>query len=255
LTLLLLFNNQLGTNIAFNGIGLSPYLVTPGVSGVHDMPPAVVSRQFIPGSSLPSDTIQRRDLPTLNFNCVVVGDDHDDLVSTLKTLKPLISPELGWCTFWIKDRPLERTWAFSRGLPIKIDQLPYLTDVVEFQWSLDRYPWWEDIALTTATDPASITNSGDLETWPIYTCTVINAMAGGLHFHVGSLAFTYSGDLDPADVLVIDAEAMTCKLNGTLDMANVLSTTDFPSLAVGVNTISKSSADYTLAVAYRERKE
>jgi hypothetical protein len=215
----------------------------------------VVNRQFVPGSSLPCDTVLRRDLESMVFPCVVSGTSHSNLVGKLAVLKEAMSPALGWCTFAIADRPGYRTFAYSQGFPLRLDMLPYRLTVVEFDWSLDRYPYWEDASATSVTDPANIINNGHLPTYPTYTCTVTDTLAGGLTFTVAGKTFTYSGALVATDVLVVDPEAFTCTKNGSLDMANVLTTTDWPELVTGTNTVSKSSADFTLQVSCRERKD
>ena len=244
-------------NIIFNGEDLyAAYgLVTPGVSGVHDLSAGVVSRQFIPGTSLPSDTLTRRDLVAMPFDCSIEGTSHSDLVTKLRGLKKAISPELGWCSLAIEDLSGLRTFARSEGLTIRFEQIPFLDTIALFPLTFVRYPHWEDLTATTATDPASINNTGDLATWPTYTCTATDTLAGGLTFTVNGKTFEYTGALVATDVLVIDAEAMTCTLNGTEDMANVADDTDWPELVTGANAVSKSSASYTLAVEYRKRYE
>jgi len=240
----------------FNGTDLGRYgLCTSAVSGVHDSGPGVIARQYVAGSDTPTDTILRADLVAMVFNCAVYGDDHADLIRKLKVLKPLMSHRLGWCEFRIEDRPGERTLAASKGFPVKIDSIPYLQTMVEFTWQLERLGFWEDAEAQVATDPTSINNTGDMACYPIFTCTAINAMGSGLHFHVGSSMWTYATALAPADVLLINTEAMTCHKNGTLDMAGVDDDAVFPELAVGANTISKSSADFTLGASWRRKKE
>ena len=250
------------SNIVWNSTDFSALgLVTPGVAGVHDLIPVVRSRQFLPGSSMPCDTITRdHDLGRLALSCVVAGSSHADLVSRLAAIKKAGSPRAalathGWAHLSIEGMTGKRTYATPDAFPVAIDALPYLTTVVEFGWDWTRVGWWEDATATTAPDPASINNTGDLATWPTYTCTATDTLAGGLTFTVNGKTFEYTGALVATDVLVIDAEAMTCTLNGTEDMANVADDTDWPELVTGANAVSKSSASYTLAVEYRKRYE
>lgn len=244
-------------NITFNSVDLSIYdLVTPKVSGVHDLVADERSRVWIPGRDLPADALNRRSLGLMKFGCVVYSEtSHADLVSKLKVLKGLTSPALGFCSFAITDRSGEQTWARSLGFGINIDQLPYLTDMVEFDWSLERYPYWEDATEQTATDPASINNTGDLPTFPVYTLTMLDDIVGGLWFTVNDKTWEYSGDVETDDVLTVVTDLPKPYLNGALDFANTPITVQYPELVTGSNAVSKSSVDFTLKVDYRRRFE
>lgn len=239
----------------FHGTNLADYgLVTSAVSGVHDLAPAVLTRQWVIGSDLPCDTVQRRALVEMVFHCVVTGDDHSDLIDKLTALRPLMDYELGWGEFRIEDRPDLRTLARTqRGFAISIDSIPYLADAVEFDWTLDRVGWWEDVDITTKTDPVLINNTGSLPCWPTYTCTVAAALATGLTFTANGKTFTYTGALVATDVLVVNTEAMTVTKNGASAIANVDNDTAWPELVTGGNNVSKSSANFSLKVEYRRR--
>lgn len=239
----------------FHGVDLGSYgLVTHAVRGVHDLAPAVLDRQFVPGSDLPSDTVTRRGLVEMVFSCVVAGSDHADLVAKLDALKPLMDFELGWGFFTPPDRPTQRTLARTqKGFEINLDAIPYQRRDAQFDWPLDRAGWWEDLEATTVTDPASITNSGQLPCWPVYVCTVTAALGSGLEFTLSGKTFSYGGALTLDDVLVVTPEAMTAALNGAEVMADVPDDTDWPELVTGANTVSKSSEDFTLEIAYRRR--
>mgnify|MGYP001126524046 CR=1 FL=1 len=243
--------------VIFNGIDLSTYgLVTPKVTGVHDLSPQDRARAWIPGRDLPADVALRRQLVTMSLGCVLYSPSgHAGLVSLLQVLKRLTSPELGFVSLGITDRPSQRTFARSLGFSIGIDQLPFDTDVVEFEWRLERYPYWEDDSETEAVDPTSINNSGDLPAFPVYTCDALADLIGGLYFEVGSKRFTWEDDLNNGDTLVVETDLPTVTLNGETNFAGVASDSEFPELVVGTNAVTKSSEDFTLTVSYRKRYE
>lgn len=245
------------SNIVFDGVDLaSEYgLVTPGVAGVHTLAGAEITRVFVPGSALPSDRLLRRGLVQMRFQCVVVGTSHDNLVTKLRRLKAAVSPEKGWCSFTITDLSGLRTFARCDGLDIRLDQLPYLDVVAQFELVFTRYPWWEDETAMEVTNPTSILNSGDLPTFPVYTCTLSAGMPDGLSFTVDSKTFTYASALEAGDALVVDSEAMTVELNGSSALSGTDADTEFPELVTGTNAVSRSSEDFDLTVSYRRRYE
>lgn len=246
-------------NITFNGVDLSSYgLVTPGVAGVHDLPAMEVSRTTIPGRDYPDETDQRLSMRTLVFSCVVVGDDHADLVSDLAVLKGHLSPTLGYRALTITDLADKRIMARSQGFPVRIDAIPYWAEAVEFTLKFAAYPWWEDASEQCDTVTAisdTVTNGGDLPCYPTYTCTVTAALAGGLYFEISGERFTYEGALANTDVLIIyaDPAAPDVTLNGSRDFANVADDAEFPPLLVGPNTVALSSTNFSLKVDRRER--
>jgi hypothetical protein len=244
------------SNIAWQAIDLfSLGLITRGVSGVHDLIPPVTTRQFVAGSALPYDhRLREHDIGQMTFDCAVGGDDHADLVAKLRAIRRAASPRKDWGFFTIVDLPGLRCLALPEKLPVSISSIPYWQYVTEFNWSWQRL-WWEDAEAISVNDPLSIDNTGDLPCWPTYTCTVTGSLPSGLWFEVGGRRFTYTGALSPGAVLVVRAEAMTCLLNGAHDMARVALGTAWPELLVGSNAINKSSANYTLSVAYRRRYE
>lgn len=242
--------------IMFDGTSLGNYgLVTPRIAGVHDLAAAAINRQFIAGCLAPTDTLQRvADLVKMTFGCVVYSEtSHTDLVEKLQNLKALANPSKGWRFLEIEDRLNQRTLALPGAFPVDIDAVPYAQTAVEFNWQWERLGYWEDAAATTKTNPTQIDNLGDIATYPIYTCTVAETLGTGLTFTVGALTFEYTGALVATDVLVVDAEAMTCTKNGAVAMANVDADSEFPELVVGTSTVSKSSADFSLAITYRQR--
>ena len=105
------------SNVVYNASDLSALgLVTRGVAGVHDLIPAVVSRQFVPGSSMPHDTTVRdSDIGRLIFTCVVAGEDHAELVSKLRAIKRVANPRIGWKHLSITDLSGLRTLAGGGG--------------------------------------------------------------------------------------------------------------------------------------------
>ena len=239
----------------FHGVNLVDYgLVTTAVGGVHDLAPAVLDRQWVAGSDMPCDTVRRRALVDMSFRCVVAGDDHADLVAKLDALRPLMDYELGWGEFQIEDRPGLRTLARTKsGFTVRLEAVPYFAQAVEFDWPLERVGWWEDITATDETDPVFFRNEGTLPCFPVYTCTVTDALATGLTFTVGSKTFTYTGALVANDVLVVDVEAMTVTRNGTSAMAYAADDTEWPELVTGPNDLTQSSSNFTLRAVYRNR--
>lgn len=250
-------------NIAFAGVDLSAYgLITPGVAGIHDLQTMQVSEQWIPGRTIPSHTDLRRAMRQLTFECIVVGRNHVDLVSKLRALKGLLSPELGFCPLTVTDLPGLQVMARSLGFPIKTDALPYITDVVEFSLSFAAFPYWEDAEEQTTSVAGlsgGVTNDGDLVTYPAWVCEVTIALPAGLSFTVAGggrqWAFSYKGALEPGDVLTVKTELPDVILNGSSAFANTDADADYPPLAAGMNAVSKSSSSYTLTAAYRCRHE
>lgn len=246
-------------NITLNGVDLSTYgLVTPGVSGVHDLPAMEVSHTVIPGRDYPDETDQRLSMRRLVFACAVVGDDHADLVTKLAALKGYLSPTLGYCALTITDLTAKRIMARSQGFPVRMDAIPYWAESVEFSLEFSAYPWWEDAtdqADLIASSPGTVDNGGDLVCYPTYTCTLSAVLAGGLYFEIQGKRFTYEGALAATDVLVVttDPAAPDVTLNGTRDFANTADDAEYPELVTGTNTVVLSSASFTLNVSRRER--
>lgn len=232
-------------------------LVVSEISGVHDLPDAEIARTFIGGRDHPSDVQVRNKLVEMRLKCVVAKDTHDELVTALKTLRGLMSPALEWCEFRLpSDRSGERTFARSKGFGISIDSIPFDQNAVEWTWGLERYPWWEDLATRTATIAAAtgtIYNTGLLDAYPIYTCTAGAAFASGLTFSVGGVTFSYTGAIGNGQVLVVYTDLPDVTLQGTRDFANTSSSAEFPLLSPGANAVVKSSANFTLAAAFRRR--
>ena len=249
------------SNLNFGGIELANYgLFTPGVQGIHDLAGVVVSQTFVPGYALPNESVLRDDLISMSIPCAVYSDvSHADLVTKLHTLRTYLSPRRGWKTLTVTDVTSKRTLARCEGFPIKIDQIPYLQTLVEFNLRFIRAPWWEDVTAQTATitsSPGSVSNTGDLECWPIYTATLIDTAAGGIWFTVGGQKFTYEDALAIADVLVVTTELPDCTLNGARDLDGVKSDSIFPGLGVGSNAIVLSDdTKFSLGLSYRRRYE
>lgn len=247
----------------FNGVDLARYgLVTSQVGGTLGLAGREVARLFIPGRDEPADRDLRGSLEQVLWHCVVKGDSHSDLVDKLAHLKGLLSPRLGFRELRVPDRWAQRTFARCKGFPVKLDKLPYLSDVVEFDLTFERYPYWEDvIAAAVAVDDlsGSVTNTGQMPCPATYTCWVTAALAGGLSFGAGNATFTYQGALGAGDVLVVTSDLYSdppdVTLNGVRDFGNTHPDAAFPALAVGANAISKSSADFSLGVTWRRRWE
>jgi hypothetical protein len=120
-------------------------------------------------------------------------------------------PGLGWCELRLPTEcPGLRTLAHSLGFALDIDSIPYVQRAVEFSWSLERLPWWEDETLRTvaiAGTSGSVNNTGGLTTPAIYTCTATATLAAGLSFTVGAETFIYSGARVSTHVLVVGTAA------------------------------------------------
>lgn len=242
----------------FNGVELGAAgLVTPSVSGVFDLPDTEVARAFIGGRSEPSDIFKRRSLVQMQWECVVAGANHADLVSKLHTLRGYLNPELGFCTLEVENRPGQRTHARCLGFPVSIDQLPYQIRVVEFSLGFERYGYWEDDNYTSLNNPTTIHNDGQLPTYPTYTCTVSSGDSGdpnSISFTVAGDSFQYDGAVSSSDVLVVESDIPDVTLNGERDFANTAQTSWYPRLVVGNSVISKGGgATFTLNVTYRRR--
>lgn len=251
-------------NLNFNSVDLSTYgLVTPGVSGAHDLPGVNLAETYCPGSDAPDVRVVRRSTRILQFECVVYSDtSHADLVSKLQALKGYLSPDLGFKVLTLTDITSKRISAMCLGFPINIASIPYVQTFVEFTLSFHcAVPWWEDASAQSATiaeadTTGTITNGGDVHCWPIYTCTVGAApLAGGLTFTVNGKTYTYEDALDAADVLVVHAEACTTELNGAADMAGTADDCEYPELVTGANAVTAKTAGFTLVASYRRRYE
>lgn len=129
----------------FNEVELGALgLVVAQATGVFDSPDMETSDLFIPGRDWPCQVdLYRKPVP-MTMHCVVSGTDHADLVSTLQTLRNDMDTGLGYVELKLANRPGERIFARSRGWDLSIDHMPFGQRVVEFDWKLDRYPWWED---------------------------------------------------------------------------------------------------------------
>jgi hypothetical protein len=135
----------------FNEVELGALgLVVAQASGVLDSPDMETSDVFIPGRDWPAQVdLYRKPVP-MTLHCVVAGTDHADLVGKLQTLRNYTDAGLGFVDLKLANRPNERTIARSRGWDLSIDHMPFGQRVVEFDWRLERYPWWEDATENTA---------------------------------------------------------------------------------------------------------
>lgn len=243
----------------FNGVNLGAYgLVTGGLKGPHDSAGEEVARTWIAGRDVPSDVAIRRELVPVRIKCTLAKDTHEELVKTLDDLRAFMSPRLGFVPLMVPDRPGERTFAKSKGFAVNIDSLPYYQTVVEWDWALERFPWWEDETERTvpiAGASGTITNTGTLPAIPVYTCSVGATLSSGLSFTVDGVTFDYDGALVNTDVLVVYTDLPDVYKNGTRDFANVNAAAEFPTLAVGDNAVTKSSTSFTLSTAFRRRKD
>lgn len=408
----------------FNGVDLQATcgVVTPEVSGVHDLPPLDVDIQKLPGGTTPHLTVLANDFRKVQFGAVVTGTTHAELVANLRSLRGYLRPDTDFHPLVVADRSDERIMALCvEGFRVQTQYLPDDYDVVEIPLQFLCYPYWEDlteqsvlvaatflsflqatieddtlgdcgwhgynsgIPTSDGTDPHSgdycmevvaggggnkgaktpdagiagitaandyslqayakgaaggetitasicwfdsgsgylsestevwtltdewaqykaegktapagaakasirfyddaastfyiddvcleeaatcgdfitpadantkVYNGGDLECYPVYTCTVTDALAAGLDFTIGSNQFIYGGALVATDVLEVDADpqAPDVELNGTRDFANTDVDSVFPALDVGWNTVALSdSSKFSLAMAWRGR--
>lgn len=240
----------------FNGVDLGALgLVTPQVSGLFDLPSAELSRVFIPLRDLPHDVHVRGEIVRMKLRCIVAGSDHDDLARRMAVLRIHMSPRLGWCPLEVESRPFERTWARSGGFSANIDRLPYITNVIEFDWTVERVPYWEDRAVISMADPASITYGGSLVGYPEWICTANAALNNGLTLQVGEQIFTYSGSLARGDRLAIATSLFDATVNGARDFGNVHMDSVWPTLDPGTTYPITKTGNYSLRVEYRRRRE
>jgi hypothetical protein len=246
--------------LIFDNIDLGLWgLVTPGIEGIHSQSASKTTEVFVPGYSLPHGSDLRDDLVAMKFECVVGGNDHADLVDKLHGIRKLISPRMGWKHLMVPDLPGLRTLARFDGFTVAIEAIPYVMRVVEFTLTGRRAPWWEDadpqtVAITTST--ATITNTGDLPAWPVWTVTALAAAASGIWFEVGSERFTWSDALSAGDTLTITTELPDIELNGSRNLAGASLDAAYPALTEGANSITLSDSTlFSLAASYRRRYE
>lgn len=250
-------------NLNYNSVDLSIYgLVTPGVSGAHDLPGVETAETYCPGSDAPDVRVVRRSTRILQFKCVVYDDrSHAILVSKLQALKRYLSPDLGFKVLTLTDITSKRISALCLGFPINIDSIPYVQTFVEFTLQFRcAVPWWEDVTAQTASvasgsTTGSVNNTGDTYCWPTYTCTVTTTLAGGLTFTVNGKRYKYEAALAASDVLVVDTEACTTTKNGAAAMAGTADDCEYPELAKGSNSITAKNTGFTLGISYRRRYE
>lgn len=240
----------------FNGIDLGRLgLITDKMAGIHDLAAPVDSRVWLPGRDIPSDIPVRRDLVSFSIPCVLAAPSHDELIEKLALLKSYTSPDLGFRELIMPDYPGRRFMAHSLGFSISIDELPYYLRWVRWDWRLERYPWTED-AMQRTVDitglDGTVDNSGTMEVPARFTCTC-NAALGSLSLSVGGETFTYDAALANTDVLVVDTDLGDVRLNDAVSWGPVTKTSLFPQLTPGPNTITKSTDDYDLTVAFRRR--
>lgn len=246
------------SNITFNGVDLSTKgLVTPGVRGVHDLAGIVAQQTFVPGYALPNETVLRDELVTMQIHGVVAANSHSDLVTTLATLRGYVSPRLGWKYLTVADVSAKRTLARFEGFPVSIDELPYYQTWVEFDLTALRAPWWEDATAQTdsnVTNGETIANSGGLVCYPTWTLTSTGANAGGVTLTVGGRTFRWDAAFPSGHVLIVETELPTVKYDGTANYAGVADDCEFPTFAVGNNTVTFTGS-MTVAASWRRRYE
>jgi hypothetical protein len=247
------------TSVAWNGTDLA---ATYGFNlagegqlerGLLSLPGLALQESLIPGRVAADFTILRRNVRAAKLDCALLAADHTTLLTYRDAFVNLVGDgAMGALT--VPDRASTRLMvATVEELDMPRPNLPWITPLLRFTWSLrSRIPYWEDLDLQTISPVASsITNDGD-EPCPVqWTCTATDTLATGLYFEVAGERFTYSGALATNDVLVIDTELPAVRKNDVVDWANTATTAKFPWLSVGANTITKSSANFTLRADYR----
>lgn len=137
---------------SYNSIDLQAVcgVVTPGVSGVHDLPPLAVAVQKLPGGLTPHLTVQPDDFRTIKFSAVVVGAGHDGLVANLAALRAALRSDGTFYPLVVADRPAERIMALCKdGFQVATRYLPGDIDAVEMTIPFVCYPYWEDATEVT----------------------------------------------------------------------------------------------------------
>ena len=137
---------------SFNGVDLQATcgLVTPGVSGVHDLVEPEISKLWLPGSDTAHVTVLRREMRTINLYALVVGDDHSDLVSKLALLRGYLFPDTDFHPLVVADRADQRIMALCLGWPVGVDKLPGDIAALELQIPFLAYSYWEDATARSA---------------------------------------------------------------------------------------------------------
>jgi len=246
------------SNVTFGGVDLSAYIVTPELSGPHDLPASEVLQTYIPGRDYPDLTFQRLAMRRLRFRCIVDATSHANLLTALHSFRVATDPSLGFCALTLTDVANKRIMARSLGFSLDFSALPYLHTIAQFDWLLEAYPYWEDSAEQTDTVSDltdSVTNNGDLPCYPVYTCTATAGLVGGLNFSVEGKTFTYEGTVANGKVLIVcsDPAAPDVIYDGTRDFANTADDAEFPELVTGTNDVTISSTDFDLKIDRRER--
>lgn len=246
-------------NITFGGTDLSNIgeLATSRVAGPHSITPLREKSYYLPGSNLRHEQELGPSTRTLAFRCVMRSTDHGGLVAAIENLKVAVSPsQVGEARLEVTDRPNQQILAKCSKLEISFDEIPYHMTGIQFPLEFTTIgTYWEDTTALSAdvtSSPATVINSGDILCYPVYTCSVTDTLANGLYFDVGSVRFDYSGALASGDTLVIDSEAMTCKLNGTSTISDTADDCEYPALPTGENTITLSDdTKFSLNISYR----
>ena len=246
--------------LTFNSVDLSSAagLVTPGQQGIHDLADIVIAQTYVPGYALPNETVLRDGTIKMSLPSVMASDlSHADLLSKLHTLKTYVSPRLGWKYLVTSALTGKRTLARFEGFPVNIDALPYDQTDVQFTLTAIRAPWWEDATAQTDASISSgdiITNSGDLECYPVWTLTSTDANAGGVTLTCNGRTFTWEDAFPATDVIVMTTELPTVTYEGTESYAGIADDCEFPTFGAGNNTVT-FTGDMTVAASWHRRFE
>lgn len=136
----------------YNGVDLQATcgVVTPEVSGVHDLPALDVSTRKLPGGVVPHMTVLPDGFRNIPFGVVMEGPGHDALVDHLEALRGYLRPDNDFHPLVVADRPTQRIMALCvEGFRVSTDHLPGDFDVVKFKTPFLCYPYWEDLTERT----------------------------------------------------------------------------------------------------------
>lgn len=245
-------------SIVWDGTDLSTYgftLMGEGSeeSGLLSLPGMRRQVTDMPGRAWPEVVDLGRDPRDIRLSCALIATTHATLLSYRASFLALVSGS-DFVALTVPDITARRLMVHTDGeIAMPRPELAWDTLYLRFVWNLKSlHSFWEDGSLVAVTPVgAEITNDGH-EPCPVtWTCTVTAALPTGLWFEVGGVRFTYSGALATNDVLVVSTDLPAVALNAVADMANTLTTAEFPWLAVGANAITKSSSGFTLGADYR----
>lgn len=110
------------------------------------------------------------------------------------------------------------------------------------------------VNLTSSPQTVSITINGSEKVDPVYTITPNNTYTGvKIDNTTTDMDLDYTGALVNADSFVVDCSAWTVKNNGTSVISGISSTSEFPYLIPGANSLTVTGVTGTINIKYKER--